>query len=475
MRTAAFWILSIIVFSQALHAGDEEALRKGIVLLKITPLQVDPSRPWMKNPGQAYFRPGLVTAGNKILVLAGDIQMAAIIEARKYSSSQSFIARRVTADREADLALLECDPLFFADLTPLALAPDPLPGEALRGVRVDALLRFEQSEISLREVDTLYITGLTPLPIAKGTAPDPFPSGGVLMRNGRVAGYVFSRETDRNIEFLFPSWLGKFIERTARAPYSGFVSAGFDYEGILDPALKRYYGLSRSGVLVHRVLPGTSAATGLKAGDVLLSVDGTSVDERGFFEDPRYGRQRLDFLFARTQNGLRAPGDRIKIRVLRDKKEQELFLDLRRADGTAIRLPVREENPAYHTESGLVFIELSLSYLTVVFGASHASQAPELSYLFDKHRYRQAPSEQRIVVLARVLPDDANLGYENVGGSVLVSMNGTPVGSVAELRTLLEKGKGTAELELRDGRILFVDLGARTQINARIAKKYGLP
>lgn len=474
MKVSLASALSLFFLCTSL-AADEGALRKGIVLLKVTPLQIDPSRPWMKNPGQAYFRPGLVVAGNRILVLAGDIQTAAIIEARKYSSSQTTIARRLTADREADLALLECDPGFFADLAPLPLGPDPLPGETLRGVRVDSLLRFEQSEISLREVDTLYVTGLTPLPIAKGTAPDAFPSGGVLMKNGRVAGYVFSRETDRNIEFLFPSWISKFVERTARAPYSGFVSAGFDYEAILDPALKRYYGLNRSGVLVHKVLPGTSAATGLKAGDVLLAVDGTTIDERGFFEEQRYGRQRLDFLFARSLRGLRSVGERIKVRVLRDKKEEEVFLELKRTDGSAIRLPVREENPAYHVESGLVFIELSLSYLTTVFGTSHASQAPELSYLFDKHRYRQSADEQRIVVLARVLPDDANLGYENVTGTVLVSMNGTPVGSVTQLKGLLEKGQGTARLELRDGRILYVDLNARSQINARIAKKYGMP
>jgi hypothetical protein len=468
-----FLLLLVFLFSTAAFAEDA-ALRRGMVLLKITPLQIDPSRPWVKNPGAAVYRPGLVIQGKKILALAGDVQMAALIEVRKYSSSQMRVARRVMADREADLALLECEEDFFSDLQPLPFGADPVPGNVLRGVRMDALLRFEASDVSLREVDVMYITGMTPLAVARGTSIEPFPSGGVLMRQGRVAGFVFSREADRNIEFLFASHLARFIERS-RSAYAGFVSSGFDYEGILDPALKRYYGLARSGVLVGKVYPGTTAASGLKPGDVLTVVDGVSIDERGFFEDPSYGRQRLDLLFARSPRGLRNPGEKMKVRVLRDKKEQDIVLELRRTDGTAIRLPVREENPAYHVESGLVFIELSLSYLTTTFGSSHASQAPALSYLFERHRYRESPSEQKIVILSRVLPDDVNLGYEDAGGSVLVSANGTAVGSVAELKSLLEKAQGIARLELRDGRVLYVDASARQEINARIKKKYSLP
>lgn len=467
-------ILALCFLLAAALSADDSALRKGIVLLKITPLQIDPSRPWVKNPGAAVYRPGLVVSGKKILALAGDIQMAALIEVRKYSTGQMQIARRVRADREADLALLECDAAFFSDLEPLPTGADPLPGEVLRGVRIDSLLRFEQYDVSMREMDAMYITGMTPLAVAHGTSLEPFPSGGVLMRQGKVAGFVFSREADRNIEFLFPSLLGQFVERN-KSGYAGFVSSGFDYEGILDPALKRYYGLTRSGVLVHKVYPGTTAASGLLPGDILLSADGVSIDERGFFEDARYGRQRLDLLFARGSSGLRRPGEKMKVRVLRDKKEQEIVLELKKTDGSAIRLPVREENPAYHVESGLVFIELSLSYLTTAFGSSHASQAPALSYLFEKHRYRESPSEKRIVILARVLPDDVNLGYEDAGGSELVSLNGTAVGSVADLKALFEKTQGIARLELRDGRILFVDASAREEINARIRKKYSLP
>lgn len=465
---------AILIFAATLAAAPSESLRQSVVLLKITPLQIDPSRPWVKTPGAAYFRPGLVVEGRRILVLAGDIQHSALIEVRKYSSNQTRIARRERFDREADLALLSCEEDFFSDLKPVQFDTDPVPGDALRGVKMDSLLRFEYSDVSVRESDVMYITGMTPLPVARATAEEPFGSGGVLLKGSAVAGFVYSRDAERSLEFLYPSHLQEFVRR-ARDPYQGFVSSGLDYESIVDPALKRYYGVEKSGVLIHRVYPGTTATGVFEPGDILASLDGKEIDERGFYEDAVFGRQRLDLLFARNGKSLRAPGETIAAEVLRAGKRLRVSLSLKRTDGSAIRLPVRDENPPYHVESGIVFIELSLSFLTNVYGNNHASQAPELSYLFTTNRYRQTGKEERIVIVSRILPDDANLGYESAAGQVLLSVNGTPVGSIESLRKLLSSARGIVRFELKDGRVLYVDLDNRAAVNERIRRKYSLP
>jgi S1-C subfamily serine protease len=81
----------------------------------------------------------------------------------------------------------------------------------------------------------------------------------------------------------------------------------------LSPELRKYFGSpDESGVLVARVEPGSLAArAGITVGDVIINVRDTKVDDAGD-----------------VRAALNTTADRIKVRVLRDKKPLELDVSL---------------------------------------------------------------------------------------------------------------------------------------------------
>jgi serine protease Do len=90
-----------------------------------------------------------------------------------------------------------------------------------------------------------------------------------------------------------------------------YVQSGIRVEGLTDQ-LRDFFGVfSNTGVLVASVDSGSAAAkAGLKAGDVITSVNGTTV--------------RTPFDFSRE---MRAAGSKPMLKIFRDKKEQEIKIE----------------------------------------------------------------------------------------------------------------------------------------------------
>jgi serine protease Do len=90
-----------------------------------------------------------------------------------------------------------------------------------------------------------------------------------------------------------------------------YVQSGIRVEGLTDQ-LRDFFGVfSNTGVLVASVDSGSAAAkAGLKAGDVITSVNGTTV--------------RTPFDFSRE---MRAAGAKPMLKIFRDKKEQEIKIE----------------------------------------------------------------------------------------------------------------------------------------------------
>jgi hypothetical protein len=256
-------------------------------------------------------------------------------------------------------------------------------------------------------------------------------------------------------------------------------SAGFDYESLVDPVLRRNAGVEgRSGPMVTRIYPGTSAYGVLQKGDIILAVDGVVLDERGFFEDGKNGRQRIELLLYAKGGVTRKIGDTVPIRIIRAARRMDVSFKLIRNEGNAVRVPIREREQGFLVEGGVVFLNLSLFFLQSQFGATYATSAPELAYLYQSKRFRDQPGDDRIVIIARVLPDDMTLGYESLGGAQVLRAGNETVKSVNHLHDIMEaaaKKDATLTLELSNGRMMVLDLKNRNAINSRIRKRYGVP
>jgi serine protease Do len=184
----------------------------------------------------------------------------------------------------------------------------------------------------------------------------------------------------------------------------------------LNTALAQSFGLERpDGALVANVAPNSAAAAaGLKSGDVITAVNGEAVTRSG----------NLSSLI-----GLSAPGEKVKLKVWRDKAARDIEARLGGVD-----------------ESGAQVADAE--------GAAQGGQLGLALRALTREERREAKVEQGMVI-ENVSGAAARAGIE--AGDVLLAINGKPVQSIDEVRGVLKgKPKSVALLVQRDGEKIFV-------------------
>lgn len=480
---AAVLLLPSVPMRPAADGPNDEAVRKSLVLVRISTAYYDAVAPWNREAGQTFMVAGLVLPGGRILVLASDIRTAAVVEVTKYTSYRRYSAKVKVMDLQANLAVVTVDdPTFFQDLTPLAAAvDDPVAGNELSAVKIDDVFRVYRETIRVTEVNPAAEYGITYTPVVVFRSTEPFRSGGVLLSGKSVAGFIGYTDSEKRGEAIVPSVLEGFQAR-AQNGYSGFVSQGFTTEILADPVLREHYGLTGDdrGPVVTRVIPGTSAFGVLKREDILLSVAGLPLDEVGYAALTDGTRIHALTIVAMDGKRVRMPGETIKVEVVRAGKKMMLDMKLRPYDGTAERIPsVFHGPPAYLVESGFVFLELSLPYMNQAFGSNWRTSAVEFAHIFDTARFYDTPGDDRVVILARILPDEVTRGYEQSGVERVRAVDGESVKNIKQLRDrlrgLIGQGKTHATLTLSGGKTTVMNLEDRAKVNARIRGRYGIP
>ena len=229
------------------------------------------------------------------------------------------------------------------------------------------------------------------------------------------------------------------MKDAARRPYLGFPRAGFHYGPTLDPQLRRYIELPETvtGIYVQKVNKGGPAdLAGLQAGDVITQIDGYTVSNTGQFNHPLYGKTSLVHLF-RTAYQV---GEVIPLTVFRKGTLLVLkaTLDHRSPDEYLVPPFVIDRQPAYRIIGGLVFQELSLSYLRE-YGKDWARSAPvHLMFYNQNQDYLNGDDREKIVIISQVIPTPYTIGYENLTNLVVSKVNGYPIGKLADLKPALE-------------------------------------
>ena len=92
---------------------------------------------------------------------------------------------------------------------------------------------------------------------------------------------------------------------------------------------------------------------------------------------------------------------------------------------------------------GLVFEELTRPYLGA-WGDWARRAPPRLLVAIDREPDEAGAEPKRIVLLSSVLPDAANLGYQELRDLIVARVNGRPVASLADLRRGLRLAAGGA-------------------------------
>jgi len=454
-------------------------LRAGIVSVRVTGQDWNWRAPWEKQAPWTRTVTGLVVPGHRILVASTAFGNHLLVEAQKLGTDARTVARVELVDQEGPLALVAVDdPAFWEGLEPLPLA-DRAPGEG-----DVTILRWQRSGLldafpgTVRQVRSgrhgLSQTSLLTLEI--GATTDGLGESEVVIAKGRVAGLVTGRAGEAYGALAAPVF-EQFLEGAAKGDWRGFARAGLAWQDLTNPALRESLGLrpGETGIRLTRVLAAGSAGGVLKPADVVLEVGGVTLDPTGYYEHPLYGRMLFALLFS---DG-RRPGETMPVKVLRDGQRLDLELPLRAMRPEQDRVPpyVFGRGPDYLIVGGLVFEELTRPYLGT-WGDWARRAPPRLLVAIDREPEDEGAEPKRIVLLSSVLPDAANLGYQELRDLIVERVNGRPVGSLADLRQAFASPEGGFHVvEFLAGQAaarLVLDAGEAESAAARVRQAYGV-
>ncbi|MBM4142390.1 MAG: serine protease [Lentisphaerae bacterium] len=480
MKSFAF---SLFVAAAALAAAGRAlparaAVEDSLVEVLVTFQEYDPFLPWQKRQPDQREGYGVVVGDGLVFTTESLVRNQTLVELRRAGRGEKIAARLVMADCRLDCALLRFDTAAPAagGLTAVPVAETIPPDAQVAIVQLDETRRPQRGDgrvvqIAVKDLPhaphgALTFSVLTELNVGRAGAP--------VFHGGKLAGVLIAYSRQDRIGAMLPhNTLARFVADAQTEPYEGVAWAGFVWKELVDPAKRAYLRAPDDGrgVQIMTCLPGTGAAEALRPGDVVLSWDGRDIDNLGFYDDPDYGRLNLAYLIM----GRRRPGDKVPVRLLRDGREREADVRLARWSDDDALIPenTARERPEYLLEGGLLLRELTGRYLQ--------SHGPEwmnrvdsrLTSLYLTSRLAPERPGDRIVILAAVLPDPINVGYQHFGNMVVTRVNGRPVSNMRDVFKIAGEDGMLKALTLRTVAVdLVLDAEQMEAANTRLERQY---
>ncbi len=440
-------------------------------------------RPWTKRSPFTRRGTGVVLANNRILVTAELVANSNFIELENPETQGRTPATVTLADYESNLAILTpSNPGFLDGAPPIGLA-----SELTVGARVE-VTQLEQTGSLAKTPGTIttisqgtYPTDGTALLLYRVSVPLQYRDNSFnlpVFAGADLAGLLMRYDARTQTAELVPSTvIRSFLKRAESFPYQSFPRLGVAMAPNRDPKFRRFLGMKpeQSGVYISSVVPGSAAAqAGIQKGDVIMSINGQSLDDDGNYVHPLYGKTAFAHFIATE----RFPGDIIKIRLLRKGEEISLDATLAPRDPTQmISEPFSVDRaPRYFILGGIVMQELSRDILKE-WGGDWQKNAPQRLVFLDEFQDELPEDRGKIIFISQVLPSNATIGYEDLGMSVVEFINNHPIRS---LEDAIEAAKhpidGFHYIRIdTDPRIIILDAKEAAEGEESLKETYGIP
>lgn len=440
-------------------------------------------RPWEQRRSVTQTAIGAIVSQGSVLVTAHLVANHRYIELETIDTRQKTRAEVSVVDYESNLALLKpVDPDFLADRKPLTIAGKITQDDQLTILQVkpngDIIPNTGQVlsvELKAYTHGNLFLTyrlsnglqygynNLT-LPVVKG-------------RN--LAGLVLQHNTGtQTIDVISLPVIEHFLDDALNGDYQGFPLAGFHYGPTLDPQLRRYIKLQdhQTGIYIQKVIKGGPAdQAGLQAGDVITHIGGVDISNTGQFDHPWYGQTSLVHLI-RTQHYV---DEIVPLQVIRNSNTLALNIPLDHRQPSEYLVPpyIIDQQPKYLIFGGLVFQELSVSYLRE-YGKDWVGRAPiHLLYYNQNQDYLNGDQREKIVIISNVIPTSFTTGYENLSELVVQQVNDKPIGKLSHVASALKTPvDGFHKIDIEQHpKVIFLDPEQIPQIHQTIQERYRIP
>lgn len=482
-------ILSLALVTAVLASCDRTASPSSSVLKVTATIQYpDNRRPWLKK--QPFNRAGLGTVieGKRLLVTADMVAHSTFIALESPQNAPRGTATVEAIDQECNLAVLRpTDPKCLEGTVPLKLEKALPAGTTLQVMQLEG-----NGEAALSPATISAVT-VTPYPsetaaylVYRGFSTIPQRAGSFVipaLHDGKLAGLVMRYDSRTQAGEVIPSPLiARFLKESSKPGFSGLARAGLAWQEARGQVFRSWLGVgtNNDGVYISYVEPsGAATRAGLQEGDLLLTINGKTIDGEGNYNDPILGRITFNNL-AGVES---APGDGMEIGYFRHTGEGTGTF------GTAT-LTLSGRNPALETIppiqdsghvpyvflGGLLFQELTRPYLRE-WGGNWRSEAPQRLAALDSFQEELPPDRGRIVILSAVLPSEQTLGYQESANKVVESINGRRIKSLSDVTdAAAHPSDGFHRIELEgSGGTIYLDASTLAKEQERLLRQYGIP
>lgn len=407
--------------------------------------------PWEKQAASSTRLNGVYLGDGKVLTLGSSLASANYVEISLPDASRTVPARVLRYDSDLNLGLLvvdnEEDATIFETLSALAV------GAAMdKDAKAElwcTLNGTQPAAIALQGEIGTTDRGLPRLQMRTDQAvPGNYSHGAPVVADGKLVGISAGyNSAARQLKVINAELISRFLNADAAAP-KGVPVMGVSMAELTDPVFRRYLKLSddRTGIYVSNVQPtGAAAAAGLKKGDVLTSIEGLKIDNRGRCNLPRYGMVDV----ATVARYLKPLGETLKITYCRDGQEFEAEMQLNRdaEEKALIRTEANGAAPRYLVWGGLVFQPLTTNYLEAL--KTEAKALPiEFMKLEDREEELQQRGFRELTALTIVVPTKATMGYDSCNFAMVEKVNGAEPHSFEEFVSLLKAPTESGMVEI---------------------------
>ena len=459
---------------------------ENLPLLRIssTSQEYNTAQPWEKTPTRKRRGIGMLVGPNQIITTAEMGANATFIEIETVDSKTSMPAKTIAIDYEANLALISVtDPdhqALISKMKPVEISPSPKLGDSVKAYQVEDNGNILVTNGVIRGADVVssFVDGhfflAFEIKASMQSATNSFTIP--VLKDGKLLGLLTSYTSDEQLlDITAPEIIRAFLEDASDGAYTGFPSLGINVTRTSDPHFRAWLKLNdtQGGLFIQRVTRNSAAQkAGVKAGDVLLAIDGNEIDRKGFYSTKNYGPLYWGHLIG----GSKKVGETVSLSLLRDGKVINQEVTLTRQPEGIIPSHMYGKAPRYLIKGGFIFQELTNSYLEV-FGDDWETRAPIGLLDAFNHPEDYEKGRKRLVILSRTIPTEATLGYERISSVIVNKVNGK---DIVDIPSLVEAFKSPNEngihtIEIDDAlKKIYLDAAMATKVEANFLKQ-GLP
>ena len=470
--------LNIYNLLSARNRMDENIVDENIVKIYVSANEHSYQTPWQMLGSDNYEGSGCIIADRLLLTNAHVVSNQTFITVKRSGQTKKYVAVVKYVAHECDLALLEVkDSAFFSDVRPLEIGELPHMGDevSVYGYPSGAEQLTVAQGIVSRVSHEQYVHSSLNLLCCQIDAPiNAGNSGGPVISDSKIVGIAMMAGWGENEGFMVSvPVIQHFLKDVEDGVYDGVPSIGVAYQSMENPAMRSSYGMGdkHQGVLVRKVYPHSSAQNILRKGDVILEIDGIDVANDGtvLFR----GSERTAFSYVVQNKQL---GDTLSVRYLRNGETRETTMKLTMPYAANRLVPYYQYDiePVYYLYGGIIFSPLTENII-YEFEDDWCDNVPDhLSYA----AYYREPTEDRkeVIVIVDILPNEVNMGYEDLGWEIVTAANGISIGSIDDLISAIENNREQYHVfEIEDGKKIILDRLEADKSKERILEQYKIP